>query len=70
MIAGRDPNGAGGLVPKLAQGFQLGLDLLEAVAHGCEQAFARLGRGDAACRAREQPKAESRLQPSNGVTQR
>jgi hypothetical protein len=44
LIAGRDPNGAGGLVPELAQGLKLGVDLLEARTHGAEQAFARLGR--------------------------
>ena len=47
-----------------------GFDLLKAVAHSHEQAFTRLGRGDAACGASRQPKAESCLQPANGVAQR
>ena len=40
------------------------------MAYSQEQAFTRLGRGDAARGASQQPKAKSCLQPANGVAQR
>jgi hypothetical protein len=49
IICGRDPNGAGGLLPKFAQGRKLGRDLLKLRADRMKQAFARLRWGDAAC---------------------
>ena len=49
MLAGRDPNGAGGLLPKFTQGRKLGFDLLEPRAHGVKQ-IARLLRVGATLR--------------------
>ena len=57
----------------LAQAFikliGVGLDLLEAVPHTLDQTLAHLGRGDTACGARQQAKAQSCFQSSNRVTQ-
>ena len=70
MVAGRDANRAGGLVAKVAQGLELGLDLLEPRAHGVEQALARRRRRDAARGAGQEPHAQPGLHPANGVAQR
>ena len=70
IVCGRDPNGAGGLLPKFAQSLEPGLDLLEPRADGVKQAFARLRWRDAACGAGQQPKAEPFLEAANGVAER
>jgi len=70
IVCGRDPNGAGGLLPKFVQRGKLGLDLLKPRADGAKQAVARLGWGDAACGAGQQPKAEPFLEAANGVAER
>src|SRR2546429_756947 len=70
VLAGRNANGARGFFPKLAQGGELGLDLLEVRTDGLEQSFTRLGARDAACGTGQQSKAKSRLEPANGVAQR
>ena len=44
VFRGRDPDGAGGLLAKLAERRKLGIDLLKPRADGAQQAFARLGR--------------------------
>ena len=62
--------GAGGLLAQLAQGRELGLDLVEPRADGLEQALARLGRRDAARGAGQQPQPEPRLEPADGLAQR
>ena len=63
MLAGRDADGAGGLVAQLAQRGQLGVDLLEARPDGPQQALAGLGRRDAAGGAGQQPQPEPLLEP-------
>ena len=70
VLAGRDADGAGGLLAQLAQRGELGVDLVEPRADGAEQALARLGRRDAARGAGQQPQAEPLLQPADGVAQR
>ena len=70
MLARRDADGAGGLLAKLAQRRQLGVDLIEARADGAEQAFARLGRRDAARGAGQQPKPEPLFESADGVAER
>src|SRR6516165_4909176 len=61
MISGRNPNAAGGLVPKFANGRQLSLDLLEARTHALQQALAGLSRRYAARGAGQKPDSEPRL---------
>jgi hypothetical protein len=70
IVCGRDPNGAGRLLPKFAQRGKLGLDLLKPRADGVKQAFARLRRGDAACGPGQQANAEPFLEAANGVAER
>ena len=48
----------------------LAFDLVEPRPDPVEQTLARLGQGDAARRAGQQPKAEPRLQSADGVAQR
>src|SRR5262245_18565723 len=69
MLGGRDPNGARRLFPKFTQRLELGLDFLQPRARGLKQAFAGFGWRDAACGAREQPKAEPLFDSTDGVTQ-
>ena len=69
MLGGRNANGAGGFVPKRTQGRQLGFDLLKSRTHGQEEAFACLGRGDAARGAGQEPNAKPRLKRPDGVAQ-
>jgi hypothetical protein len=69
MLAGGDPDRAGGLVAQLAQGRELGVDLLEPGADRAEQALAGLGWRHAAGGAAEQAQAQPLLQPTHGVTQ-
>ena len=54
VVAGRDPDGAGGLFPKFTQRFKLGFDLLKARAHVTKQAFAPFRWRDAARGASQQ----------------
>src|SRR5882724_9985978 len=70
MVAGRDPNGAGGFFPKLADGSELGLDLLKSRGYGPHHAFARFGQRDAARRARHKPHAEPRFKLTDRLAQR
>ena len=70
MFGGRDPNGAGGLLAKLAHGRELGVDLLEPRTHGAKQALARFRRRDAARGAGQEPNAEPRFEFADGVAQR
>jgi hypothetical protein len=70
MVAGRDPDGAGGLVAQVAERLELGLDLLEPGSHGLDQALARFGRRDTAGCAGEQPKPQTRFQSADGVAER
>ena len=44
MVAGRDTDSAGGFFPELAQGLELGLDLLKPRSQSVKQAFTRIGR--------------------------
>jgi hypothetical protein len=69
MAVGGDPDPAGGLVPQLGEGLQLGIDRRETGAHRLKQPLAGRGRGDAAGRARQQPEANALLEGANGVTQ-
>ena len=69
VLGGRDADGAGGLLAHLAEGGHLRLDLVQPRPHGSEQAFARLGGGDAAGGAGQEPQPEPRLQPAEGLAQ-
>ena len=69
MLARRDADGAGGLLPQLAQRRQFGVDLIERGPTVAEQAFARLGRRDAARGAGQQPKPEPRFESADGVAE-
>jgi hypothetical protein len=70
MVAGRDPNGPGGLLPKFTQGFQFGLDLLKPRAHVTKQSFARFRWRDAARGACQQPNSEPSFELTDGVAER
>ncbi|HEY4446003.1 MAG TPA: hypothetical protein VGN30_17095 [Steroidobacteraceae bacterium] len=70
IVCGRNPNGAGGLLPKFAQRGKLGLNLLKPRADGAKQAVARLGWGDAARGPGQQANAEPFLEAANGVAER
>ena len=59
-----------GFSRKLAYGLELGVDLLKAGSDGAQQALARLGRRDAACRARQQPNPKPCFEFANGMAQR
>ena len=67
VLAGGDPDGAGGLLAQLAQRRQLGVDLVEARTDAAKQALAGLGRGHAAGRAGQQPIANRALRGSRIV---
>lgn len=69
MVAGRDPNGPGRLLPKFAQCFKLGLDLLESWADGFKQTFAGSRRRNAPRRPGQEPNPQARLEFANGVAQ-
>ena len=66
----RDPDGACRLLAKLAQGRKLGVDLLKPRTQRVQQAFARLGRRDAARGAGQQPETKPFLKPADGVAER
>ena len=70
MLVRRETDGACGLLTKLAQRGQLGIDLLEPWGHRTEQALTRLRRGDAACSTGQQPNTEPFLKSTDGVAQR
>ena len=70
ILGRRDPNAAGRLVAKLAQGFQFSLDLLDVVTGGLEQTLASLRWRDAPRRASQQTKAQPCFEPAKRVTQR
>ena len=70
MLAGRDADGAGGLLAQLAQRGQLGVDLVEPRADGPQQALAGLGRRDAARGAGQQPEPEPLFESADGVAER
>ena len=70
MLARRDADGAGRLLAQLAQGGQLGADLVERRAERAQQPLAGLGRRDAAGGAGQEPDAEPLLEPADGVAQR
>ena len=57
MLAGGDAERSGRLVPQLAQGGELGLDLLEARADGAQQPLAGFGRRDTARGAGQKPES-------------
>ena len=66
----RDPNGAGGLLPKLADGRDLGLDLVEAWPNVVKQTFARFRRRDASRGAAKKPNPKPLFEFSDGMAQR
>jgi hypothetical protein len=70
MVAGRDPDRAGGLLPEFTQGLELGFDLLQPRTHGPEQALARLGRCNAAGGAGQEANAKPRFKAADGMAQR
>jgi hypothetical protein len=70
MLARRDADRAGGLLPQLAQGSQLDIDLFESRPQAPQQAFARLRRRDAARGPGQQPDSQPLLEATHGVTQR
>ena len=69
MLMGRDADGAGRLLAKLAQRVEFRLDLLDAVPDGLKESFAGGSGRDAPGRASQQPQAKPRLEPPKGVTQ-
>ncbi len=70
VLVRRDADGAGGLRTELAQRGQLGVDLVQPGAHGPQQAFARVGRRDAARGAGQQPDAEPLFESTDRVAER
>jgi hypothetical protein len=70
MVDGRDPNGAGGLLPEFTQGLKLGLDLLKPWANGVTQAFACFRWRDAARGAGQEPKSQPSFEFADGVAER
>ena len=70
-IFGRcDPNGAGGLFPKLTYGGDLRLDLVEAWPNVVKQTFARFRWRDAPRRAAQEPNPEPLFEFSDRMAQR
>lgn len=67
MFAGIDPDGAGRGIAIGAEGFELGIDLVEARGDGGQEALAGLGRGDAAGGPREEPDTEPLFQVADGA---
>ena len=67
MIAGRDPNGAGGLFAKSAERRQLRSNFIEMRTDGSEQPLACFGWRNTAGRAGEKPEAKARLEPAYGL---
>ncbi len=59
MLAGRDPDRAGGLVPERGERGELRVDLIEGGAEGLEQLLPCLGRCDAAGGAVQKPEPET-----------
>jgi hypothetical protein len=70
VIPSRDPNGPGWLFTKSAERRKLCLDFIKTWTYALEQAFASLGRRDAACGAGEKPEAKARLEGANCLTER
>src|SRR5208337_4922336 len=70
MPGGGDAERARRLLPQFAQRRQLSVDLVKSWADAAQQALARLGRGDAAGGAHQQPKPEPLFESTDGVAQR
>src|SRR5438132_13091518 len=69
MIAGDDTDRTCGLVPELAQAFDLGLNFVEVRSNRPQQTLPCIRRRYAPCCAREQTNANAFLESSNRVTQ-
>ena len=69
VIAGADPDGAGRPVLEVPEARKLGFDVVEPRRHGAQQAFARLGRVDAAGVACQQPHAKPALELADGMAE-
>jgi hypothetical protein len=61
MVAGRDPNGPGRLLPKLTQSREFSVDLLESWADVLKQTFACSRRRNAPRRPGQEPNSQARL---------
>lgn len=62
-----DPDGAEGGFPERVQALLRSGDLIEGGCEFGEEAFARVGQGDASCRALKQPHADALLEAADGV---
>src|SRR6201999_877821 len=69
VFAGADADCAGGPLAHLAKRDDCLFDLLEARRERLEELFTGLGRRDAACGARQERKAQSLLQPFEGLAE-
>jgi len=70
MLARRDPDRAGRLVTEFRQGFDLGIDLLEAGTDRDDETLARLGWRDTARATGQKTQAHASLHPADGMAER